>query len=172
MSLRILVSAASKHGSTAEIAERVAETLRTQAPDDTVVDVREAGDVNDVVPYDAVVLGSAVYMGKWLEDARALADRMGSAPPRQVWLFSSGPIGDPPKPEENPHEVAEIVAATHARDHQLFAGRIERSRLGFGERALMMAFRVHDGDYRDWDAIDAWSTQIAADLGERAATPG
>jgi menaquinone-dependent protoporphyrinogen oxidase len=89
------------------------------------------------------------------------------APPlRPVWLFSSGPIGDPPKPDEEPVEVSDIAKATHVRGHRLFAGRLDRHRLGFGEKAVVAALRVADGDFRDWDAIDAWGAQIAGELSE------
>jgi menaquinone-dependent protoporphyrinogen oxidase len=83
---------------------------------------------------------------------------------RPVWLFSSGPIGEPPKPEEDPVDVAEIVESTSARDHRVFAGRLERSRLGFGERAVVAALRAPDGDFRDWDEIRGWATAIADEL--------
>ena len=86
-----------------------------------------------------------------------------------MWLFSVGPIGDPPKPDEEPAEVGDIVRATHARGHRLFAGRLDRHRLGFGEKAVVMALRVADGDFRDWDAVDAWGTQIAAELSRATA---
>ena len=52
----------------------------------------------------------------------------------------------------------------HARGHRLFAGRLDRHRLGFGEKAMVSALRVKDGDFRDWDAIDTWGAQIAAEL--------
>ncbi|MEU7905699.1 flavodoxin domain-containing protein [Actinoplanes sp. NPDC049118] len=162
--MRILVSAASRHGSTAEAATRIAGSLRAGLPADVVVDELPAAEVGDPTPYDAVVLGSAVYLGRWLEDARRLAERIAVQPPRPVWLFSVGPIGDPPKPAEEPAEVGDIVRATHARGHRLFAGRLDRHRLGLGEKAVVMALRVADGDFRDFDALDAWGTQIAADL--------
>jgi menaquinone-dependent protoporphyrinogen oxidase len=165
--VRILVSAASRHGSTAEIAARIAEKLRT-GPEDTV-DLLRAGEVGDTTPYDAVVLGSAVYMGRWLDDARNLAELIAARPPRLVWLFSSGPIGDPAKPDEDPAEVGDIAKTTHARGHRLFAGRLDRHRLSFGEKAVVMALRVPDGDFRDWDAIDTWSTEIAAELSQATA---
>jgi menaquinone-dependent protoporphyrinogen oxidase len=162
--MRILVSTASRHGSTAEAATRIAGTLRAGLPADVVMDELPAAEVGDPTSYDAVVLGSAVYLGRWLDDARKLAERIAAQPPRLVWLFSVGPIGDPPKPDEEPAEVGDIVRATHARGHRLFAGRLDRHRLGFGEKAVVTALRVADGDFRDVGAIDAWGTQIATEL--------
>jgi menaquinone-dependent protoporphyrinogen oxidase len=162
--MRVHVSAASRHGSTTEIAARIAEALRAGLPREAIVDVCPAAEADDVTSYDAVVLGSAIYMGRWLEDARHVAARLVTHPPRPVWLFSSGPIGDPPKPDEEPVDVSDIVKATDARGHRVFAGRLDRHRLGFGEKAMMLALRVSDGDFRDWQAIDAWGTHIAAEL--------
>jgi menaquinone-dependent protoporphyrinogen oxidase len=170
MVVRILVSTASKHASTGQIATRIAEALRAGLPGDAVVDVVPAAEVGDVTSYDAVVLGSAVYMGRWLEDARRVAAGLATQPPQPVWLFSSGPIGDLAKPDEEPAEVGGIAEATHARGHRLFAGRLDRHRLGFGEKAVVMALRVTDGDFRDWDAIDTWGAQIAGEL-SRATAP-
>jgi menaquinone-dependent protoporphyrinogen oxidase len=80
---------------------------------------------------------------------------------RPVWLFSSGPVGDPLKPEEEPVDVAAIAAATGARDHRLFAGKIDKHGLSFAERAVVVALRSPAGDYRDRAAIDAWAAGIA-----------
>ncbi|WP_127500366.1 flavodoxin domain-containing protein [Actinoplanes solisilvae] len=169
--MRILVSTASRHGSTTGVAVRIAGRLRAGLPDDVVVDELSAAEVADLVPYDAVVLGSAVYLGRWLDDARTLAERLAVQPSRPVWLFSVGPIGDPPKPVEEPAEVGDIVRATHARGHRLFAGRLDRHELGFAEKAVVMALRVADGDFRDSDAIDAWGTQIATELSRAESEP-
>ena len=89
MVVRILVSTASKHGSTGEIATRIAEALRAGLPGAAVVDVLPAAEVGDATSYDAVVLGSAVYMGRWLEDARHAATRLATHPPRPVQRSSS-----------------------------------------------------------------------------------
>jgi menaquinone-dependent protoporphyrinogen oxidase len=147
--VRILVSAASKHGSTAEVAARIAGMLRASLPGD-VIDVLPTAETGDTTSYDALVLGSAVYMGRWLEDARKLAERIAAQSSRPVWLFSSGPVSHPPKPDEEPVEVGDMVRTTHARGHRLFAGRLDRHRLGFGEKAVVMGLRVPDGDFRDW----------------------
>jgi menaquinone-dependent protoporphyrinogen oxidase len=162
--MKVLVTAASRHGSTGEIAARIAEGLRACLPDKAAVDMLPAAEVGDVSAYDAVVLGSAVYLGRWLGDARHVAKRIAAQPPRPVWLFSSGPIGDPPKPDEPPVEVGDIVTSTRALEHRVFAGVVDRHRLGIGEKALVMAVRVPDGDFRDWAQIDTWSTRIAAEL--------
>jgi menaquinone-dependent protoporphyrinogen oxidase len=82
-----------------------------------------------------VVLGSAVYAGHWLKPAKELVDRSGAAlATKPVWLFSSGPVGEPPKPEEDPVDVAEILEATRAREHRVFAGKIVKKQLSFPER--------------------------------------
>jgi menaquinone-dependent protoporphyrinogen oxidase len=162
--MRILVSTASRHGSTIGVAGRIAGTLRAGLPADVVVDQLPAAEVGDPAPYDVVILGSAVYLGRWLDDARKLAEQIAAQPPRPVWLFSVGPVGDPPEPDEDPAEIGDIIRATQARGHRLFAGRLDRHQLSFGEKVVVMALRVADGDFRDLDAVDAWAAQIAAEL--------
>jgi menaquinone-dependent protoporphyrinogen oxidase len=111
------------------------------------------------------VLGSAVYAGHWLQPARELVDRCGSElAARPVWLFSSGPIGDPPKPEEDPVDVAEITAATRAREHRVFAGKLVKKQLRFPDKAIVSALRVPEGDFRDWAEIRGWAAGIAGAL--------
>lgn len=167
---RILVAVASKHGATRQIADHVAATLRHRGAD---VAVEDAAVVDHVDGYDAVVIGSAVYAGHWLKEARLVAERVAERDPRPaVWLFSSGPVGDPPKPAEDPVDVADITDLTGAHGHEVFAGKLDRSALGFGERAIAIAFRAPEGDFRDWNAIAAWAGGIADDLaaGSRSGT--
>jgi menaquinone-dependent protoporphyrinogen oxidase len=95
--------------------------------DTAVIPPEQVGAIDD---FDAAVLGSAVYMGQWMKPARELADRSGEAlAALPVWLFSSGPVGDPPKPAEAPVDVAEILQATKARDHRVFAGKLVKKQL-------------------------------------------
>jgi len=167
--MKVLITAASKHGSTTEIAWAIRGHLLERGLQAVVVDPDE---ITELVGYDAVVVGSGVYAAHWLKPARQLVERLrdqlGDVP---VWLFSSGPVGDPPVPaDQETVDVADIVAATGAREHKLFAGRLDMDRLGFAERALVRALRVPEGDFRDWPAIAAWSRQIAADL-HAARTP-
>jgi menaquinone-dependent protoporphyrinogen oxidase len=121
--IQVLVSAGSKHGASAEIADSIGETLAGRGFDVTVAKPEE---VTDVAGYQAVVLGSAVYAGHWTDPANDLAQRVAAADPKPaVWLFSSGPLGDPPKPEEDPVDVSEIVEANSARGHRVFSGKID-----------------------------------------------
>lgn len=165
--MRVLVSAASRHGSTGEMAERIGAVLRERLTDGpgARVDVVPSDAVADLEGYDAFVLGSAVYMGRWLDSALRLSRRYArDRRDRPVWLFSSGPIGDPPKPDQQPVDAGSVAEVTRAREHRIFAGVLDRNRLGFGERALAAALRAPYGDFRDWAAIEAWARDIAAEL--------
>lgn len=165
--MRVLVSAASKYGSTTEIAEAIGKELSAAGHD---VDVRPPADVTSIESYDAVVLGSAVYVGHWLEPVRKLAKReRETLRQRPVWLFSSGPIGEPPMPTgDDAVDIADIVETIAAREHRIFSGKLDKHRLSFPERAVVFALRVAEGDFRDWDAVASWGRDIARQLAAEA----
>jgi menaquinone-dependent protoporphyrinogen oxidase len=160
--MNVLVAAASRHGSTAEIARKIAEVLAAAGIES---DVRLPDDVAGLEGYDGVILGSGVYAGRWLGSARALVEREAEALlARPVWLFSSGPVGDPAKPAAEPVDVDPIRKRTNAIDHQVFGGRLDRQELGFGERAIVLAVHAAEGDFRSWDAVTEWASGIARAL--------
>ena len=167
--MRVLVTAASRHNATEDMAEVIADVLRddlTAALGKVSVDVIPAEEVVTVDDYDAVVLGSAIYLGEWLKEADDLAREHAEAlQERPVWLFSSGPVGDQPSMAE-PDCIANLLAITGAREHQLFAGRLRQAVLDLGERAALRVVRASEGDYRDWTAIREWANRIADDLAE------
>jgi menaquinone-dependent protoporphyrinogen oxidase len=166
--MRVLVTAASKYGATTEIASAIAEVLGDHGLEATVL---PADQVKGVDGYDAVVVGSAVYAGHWLKPARDLASRFSSAlAERPVWLFSSGPVGDPPKPEEDPVDVADLLGATRAREHRVLAGKLTRKQLSFPDKAIVSALRVPEGDFLDWTEIRQWAAAIASALREHPPT--
>jgi menaquinone-dependent protoporphyrinogen oxidase len=171
--MKVLVSAASKHGSTDEIARAIGEVLAGRGIEATVLRVE---DVSTISGYDAFVIGSAVYAGRWRTSAKELilthASTLASRP---VWLFSSGPCGDPPEPQGDPSDVASLAEVTRAIGHRVFSGRLERRRLGLAERTLVRAMKAPEGDYRDWEEIRRWATSIGDVLvraGASAATSG
>ena len=160
--MRVLVSAASRHGSTTDIAHTIGRVL---AEAQIEADVVPPEEVTSLVGYGAVVLGSAVYMGRWLEPATAFADRFADElPTRPVWLFSSGPLGVPPKPAGDPVNVAAVETATLAVEHRVFPGRLDKGELGFGEKLVVAGVRAPYGDFRPWDEIAAWAKAIAQTL--------
>jgi menaquinone-dependent protoporphyrinogen oxidase len=166
--VRALVTAASKHGSTADIAAAVADGLRRRGLE---ADVRPPEAVVDLEGYDVVVVGSAVYAGHWLTDATEFVERHASALRwRDVWLFSSGPLGDPPEKVEEPADVVALLSESGARGHAVFSGRLDPHDLGLGERLVARAVRAPLGDFRDWKDVDAWAGRIAQAVGASGAT--
>jgi menaquinone-dependent protoporphyrinogen oxidase len=158
--MTVLVGFSSRHGATAEIARAIGAALIEQG---VAVAVADTKHLEDLTAYDAVVLGSPIYMGRWMKPAAEFAEaHSGDLRSRPVWLFSSGPIGDPPKPG-SPDEaaIAALVAATGAREHRLFGGKLDKDELGLRERAAVRFVGAPEGDYRDWDAVRQWATHIA-----------
>ncbi|MCW2720923.1 MAG: protoporphyrinogen oxidase [Pseudonocardia sp.] len=160
----VLVAVAGKHGATAEIAGEIADVLRHELPA-ADVEVRDAADVGDLSRFDAVLVGSAIYMGRWLPAARHLVEHhrapLAALP---VWMFSSGPLGDPPRPLDDLAEVTSLGATITARGHQVFAGRLDPADLRWTERLAVRAVHSPTGDFRDHDAVRAWAVEVAAGI--------
>jgi menaquinone-dependent protoporphyrinogen oxidase len=163
--MTVLVAYASKRGSTAEIAETVAATLRREG---LSVCLERAEDVESLDPYDAVVIGSAVYMKRWRGDARHILKKHRKAL-RQMpsWVFSSGPVGDPANdnPDWNqPPKIVEKVGDLGGRGHAVFGGRLPTEPHGFMEKAMVEGTPQEHRDRRDWAEIREWAKQIAGEL--------
>ena len=169
--MRVLVAAASKYGGTAGIAEAIGRRLEDDHVD---VDVLPIEEVDDVEAYDTVILGSGVYAGRWLRQARRFVDENADVlVSKQTWLFSSGPIGDPPKPEGDAAvKLGDLVTKTGAHEHRVFAGKLDKSRMTFADRAIVTAFRAPDGDFRDWEEIAEWADGIARELDRKFSLSG
>lgn len=156
--MKVLVTAASRHGSTADIAAAIVRVLHLRGLD---ADVVEPAEVKDLSEYDAVVLGSAVYAGRWMRPATDLVARcQPQLAGRPVWLFSSGPVGSPASPDEGP-AVSQLMEQTGALGHRVFAGKLDKAGLGRLERTMVRAVRAPEGDYRDWHEIAEWAARIA-----------
>jgi menaquinone-dependent protoporphyrinogen oxidase len=167
--MKILVTAASKHHSTAQIAGAIAAGLTEAGIPTSPTELERVHSLDGV---DAVVLGSGVYMGRWLEEARdfvkAHREELRRLP---VWLFSSGPLGtdaDQPQSAE-PHDGARFADELQAVDHRVFAGRMTKAETSLPERAVARLAKAPYGDYRDWDEIADWTGTIAATLRQTTA---
>ena len=167
MGKSVLVAYASKHGGTEEIAERIATVLREAGYQ---ADLRPARQVDDLETYDAVVVGSGVYIGRWRRPAaRLLKNHRETLADKPVWLFSSGPTGegDPVKAAAGwrfPKALQTTADEIGPRDVALFHGALDESELNFIERWMIKNVGAPLGDFRDWDAISAWAESIAEEL--------
>ena len=175
MNTQVLVTYATKHGTTAEIAEKIGQVLRQAG---LRTDVLPTARVSDLPSYKAVVLGSAVYVGRWRKEAatflkaneKLLAEQL-------VWLFSSGPTG-----EGNPVELTKgwrfpkalqpIADRIRPRDIAVFHGAMNMKKLNLIEKWMINNVKAPLGDFRDWDAITSWATAIADVLKEKVLASG
>lgn len=171
MDIRVLVAYATKYGATKEIAEKIGQVLR-QA--DLQVEVLPVARVSDVRNYHAVVLGSAVYAGQWLKEAASFLEKNEKALlERPTWLFSSGPTGEGDavqlmKGWRFPEALQPIAERIHPRDIAFFHGFLNMEKLGFAEKLLVKGIKAPLGDYRDWEAIAAWTESIVNALCPKA----
>jgi menaquinone-dependent protoporphyrinogen oxidase len=183
--MKVLVAYASKYGSTKGIAEYIGEKLRQHGMQ---VDVQEVGSVKNAGDYDAFVIGSAVYMFHWLKEAKQFVSKnsmlMVNHP---VWLFSSGPVGTQSKDAKGrdllevsgPRELDELRALVKPRDHRVFFGALDGTRLtgtiGFvyklARRSQAAREAMPEGDFRDWKEIESWATSIVQELETQQTSP-
>lgn len=168
MNRNILVTYASKYGATKEIAEKIGNVLRQAG---LRADVFPVDGTLDATLYEAIILGSAVYIGKWQKQAveflrvneKILANR-------PVWIFSSGPTGegDPVELVEGlrfPVALQPVFDRIHPRDIAVFHGFINPDKINFIEKwSIKSLVKKPFGDFRDWDAITAWAASITETL--------
>jgi menaquinone-dependent protoporphyrinogen oxidase len=165
--MHVLVVHASQFGATKGIAERISAILVRHGLTAETYPVTELATLAMV---DAVVIGSAVHAGHWLDDAIRFVHRhQNELKGMPVWLFSSGPLGDRAVKAEqpDPKEVAGFRVLLAPRGVTVFPGAYDRetadfSHMGLGEK--LAGRLMPEGDWRDWDAIDRWADSIAASL--------
>lgn len=167
----ILLSYASEHGATAEIANTIGNLLRYRG---LHVHIKRAESVESLANYDVVIIGSAVYLGQWLPPAvdflNKFADDLSLIP---VWVFTSGPTGDgqPLKSADVsalPENIQTLMASIKPREIAIFRGKVDLRRLNKTEQRLFKTVGGTKGDFRDWDAIKAWANGLADALLVRA----
>jgi len=163
--MKILIAVASKHGGTRAIADAIGAEMNRAGQQAEVYDAAQAPPP---AGYDAAVVGSAVYAGSWLAEARDYVQQNQAAlAAMPVWLFSSGPLGDEnPQPVGDPTQLPELLAQTNARGHQIFAGSLDKQSLSMGEKLIVKMVKAPYGDFRDWEAIRDWAREIGSAGGE------
>jgi menaquinone-dependent protoporphyrinogen oxidase len=162
--MNVLIAVASRHGATREIADAIADELEHHGQH---ARVRHADEVAGFDGYDAVVLGSAVYEGRWLAPAKALSKRLpAELGDRPLWLFSSGlpHATDPGHPDAPPAITGHIADEVSVQGNAVFSGKLDLGTLGPIERTIVKAVQSEEGDFRDWAAIDAFAAGISSVL--------
>jgi menaquinone-dependent protoporphyrinogen oxidase len=169
---RILIAYASQCGSTGEIAETIGQVLCEMG---AAVDVRPVQSVNDISPYQAVVVGSAIQRSQWLPQAvefvRMHQDAL-SQIPVAYFLACLAIIEDTESARRSAtaflDPVRQQVPRVQPVDVGLFAGKLDFDKLPSMYRLLWPLTAggdVGEGDYRNWEAIRSW----AVDLGPKLA---
>jgi menaquinone-dependent protoporphyrinogen oxidase len=172
MSNRILVTYASRTGSTSEVAEAIARTL---ADDGAHVDVVPMNNVKDLSSYQAVVAGSAIRGSKWLPEAmQFIQTHQSTLAQKKVALFTVC-ITMAMKNAENYRAgvmswIAPVRALVKPLSEGLFAGRLDFSKLPLNKDTLMLRLTVAlgifpRGDHRDWNSIRSWAESLKPILG-------
>ncbi len=167
MANSVLIAYASKYGATKEIAEKIGEVLLQSGLE---IEIKPTDSVKDVSSYTAVVLGSAVYVGKWRKQAvKFLKAKSKTLADMPVWIFSSGPTGrgDPVellKGWRYPDKIQAYIDEINPRDVTVFHGNIDVGKINAIERQMIKTVEAHTGDFRDWTAIQSWAEGIADNL--------
>lgn len=172
--MTVLVAYASAHASTAGIAQQIADRLLKSG---FAAVARPVTQINDLQPYQAVVLGSAIHNQAWLpEAADFLSKHAGELVKLPVWLFSACSVGETSsffgphvtaQIRRKRHEcaaVADARAAIHFRDHRHFAGAFARGNWSLLGDLFLKICGASPGDHRDWHDINEWADGIAREL--------
>lgn len=158
----ILLAYASRFGSTQEVAETIAVTLREAGLE---VDLQLMQDVKSLDRYDAVVLGAAIYNAKWNADAHQFVmqhqDALSQLP---VAIFTLGPLSPSDAAKRNSRRQLDSELAKYPRLKpvavEIFAGKYDPSKPGLGFFDRFVPAR----DVRNWDAIRTWANVLSAQL--------
>ena len=165
MNNQILVAYATKYGATAEIAEKIGNVLLQAG---LHIDLLPVDRVGDPAPYKAIVLGSAVYTGRWLKKAAGFLETNETVlAEKPVWLFSSGPLGNQEDAAQGwrfPKNLQPVADRIAPRNIAVFHGEVDMSKLGFIHKLMLKKVSVPVGDFRDWEAITSWAEDISAAL--------
>ena len=161
MADRFLVAYATRYGSTAEVAEAIGDELRKAGE---AVDVRPVDEVRDLSPYRAVIIGSPIYMGKWLPEPQVFIEqhqkRLRTIPVAYFAVGLTIADGDPDTLRKAEASMDQVRMLLNPVDIGLFPGRLEDGSLSFPNRTIIKLSRAKTGDFRDWDAVRAWAREV------------
>jgi menaquinone-dependent protoporphyrinogen oxidase len=166
MSNKILVTYASRTGSTVGVAEAIGQTLVESGAE---VEVRPMEEIKDLAPYRAVVAGSAIQNKQWLPEAMQFLHThqatLAQKPFAAFLVCMTLAIADGKYREHVADFLQPVRALVQPVSEGFFAGVLDISKVpSFCDRLmfrLSVIFGVwSEGDHRDWNAIRAWADSI------------
>jgi menaquinone-dependent protoporphyrinogen oxidase len=159
---KVLVAYGTRAGSTAGVAERVAEVLNRNG---FAAEAVRAKDVRDIASYDAVVMGSAVRAGKLMPEALRFLDKNKAALGAKPFAAFVVCLTMKESDKKNQATAGAYLDPVRLRikplSEGLFAGVLNFDKLGFVWRAMMKSMKAEPGDFRKWDDVEAWAATIA-----------
>jgi menaquinone-dependent protoporphyrinogen oxidase len=171
MQTKVLVAYASKYGSSQEVAEAIAATLRENV---LVVDLEPMRKVKTLDEYTAIVLGAPIYMLHWHKDAHSFLSKHREAlMKRPVAIFALGPLHDE---EEEWKETRSQINKELAKfpwltpiSIEVFGGRFDPAKLCLPDKIIssLPASPLHKmpaSDIRDWTVIRFWANNLVSQL--------
>ncbi len=166
MSTSILVAFSTIHGSTQEVADKVAATLREQG---LAVDVLPARQVRSLDPYHAVVLGAPLYMFHWHRDAlNFLSKHRAALAHKPVAIFALGPINNVEKEFQDARAMLDKELIKFAWLSpvaiEMMGGKMEPAKFRFPYNLIPAMRELPASDIRNWAAIQAWASSLPAKL--------
>ena len=161
--MRVLITYATRAGSTTEVAATIAESLKERGYS---VDVKPIKERPALTEYQAVVIGSAVRMGNWLPEAvefvKANRETLSRLP---VALFTVHMLNIGQDEQSRSNRLAYLNPVRPfitPVDEAYFVGKMDFSRLSFFDRLIAKMVKAVEADHRDWEAIRAWASTVFA----------
>jgi menaquinone-dependent protoporphyrinogen oxidase len=163
MEKRVLVAYASKYGSTGGVADAIGKELCSGKVSADVTQIKNAGAI---ASYQGVVIGSAIYMGKWMSEAvdfvKKNKDTLRQVPVAYflVCMTLSQPT-EKKRAEAMSYmdPILKAVPEIKPVGVGVFAGALDYSKLSWLNQKILKSKGTPEGDYRDWNAIRAWARE-------------
>jgi menaquinone-dependent protoporphyrinogen oxidase len=167
-SRRILVAYSSRYGSTASVAQAISAALCGLGHQ---VDLRQVQNVKDLAPYQAAVIGSPIYAGRWMGEAADFVKRNQhalSSVPTAYFTVCLTMKDDTPENRaktmaymDSLHDDAPAVRPVAVG---LFGGVVDYAKMSFMHRAMLKSRGGPEGDFRNFAAVKAWSSEAVPAL--------
>jgi len=164
MKKKLLIAYGSRCGSTGGVAEAIGQVLSMAGAS---VDVRLVKDVNDLSLYHAVIVGSAIRMGKWLPEAVEFVKNHQDTLRQLPVAYFAVCLAMKDDTVENRGKALAYLDPVHKQfpqvkpaDIGLFAGAVDYKKLSFAYSLILKVKGAPEGDFRNWEAIRTWAAGV------------